>query len=319
MSRPVRILSLTGERGDTIKAHCTTYSRILELHAGFHPDFIVFPENATTYGMEPPDRNYRPLAEPSDGPSMNFYREVALKYKAYVVGCYFREAGAEGGKRGFAYNTANLLDRGGNPIGEYQKIYPVGCEYTWGIVPGPRRQSVIATEYGPVGIAICFDIGFRETWDSYGEQGARIVFWPSAYPGGSPLAGYAVLNGYYVVTATHERGMRIYDLMGRAVAKASERDHALEAVLDLDEAYLHMDYANLHIDEIRRKYGENIFIESDSDLQWYHIVRKGGGPKLADILAEYKLESAKEYYARSRRDIDRQRETGDGPKYEPCW
>lgn len=317
--KPVRILALTGESARTIDEHCAVYSRILADYAAFRPDFIVFPENATTYGMERADRDYRGLAEPADGPSMRFYRAVAEKYRAYVIGCYYREAGAEGGERGFAFNTANLLDRTGILLGEYRKTYPVCCEYTWGIVPGLRRQSVIETEYGPVGIAICFDIGFRETWDAYGDQRARIVFWPSAYPGGNALAGYAVLNSYYVVTATHERRMRIYDPMGRTIRMAAERDHALEAAIDLDEEYLHMDYANLVMDEIRRKYGEHLLIEADSDLQWYHVVRKGGGPELAAILAEYSLLSCRDYYARSRRDIDRQRESGDAPRYPPGW
>jgi len=316
MSRPVRILSLAGEESaGSVAEHCSAYDRTLAQYASFSPDFIVFPENATIWGNR---RKVGEQAETLDGPSPVYYRSTAVKHGSHVVGCFYLKA-EPGDKRGEAYNAAVVVDRSGKLLGTYKKTYPVCNEYTDGIVPGEKGQPPVMTEYGPVGVAICFDIGFKETWEGYGEKRVRIVFWPSAYPGGAVLAAHAVQNCYYVVTSTLTRRMRVFDPMGRTVAVADERDRALAVTVELDEEYVHMDYANKVLSEIRRKYGAGLTIEADSDLGWYRFVRKDGVPPLSDILGEYNLVPCRDYYSRSRGDVDRQRQTGDAPKYEHGW
>jgi predicted amidohydrolase len=316
MSRPVRILSLSVEGAGGIPENIARYGDRLARHRGFRPDLIVFPEGATSAGSREPVKE---LAESEDGPSMTFYRSVAKDFRAWVVGGHYREGGPEAGKRGSAFNAASLIDREGKCIGTYRKTWPTGSEYTGGVIPGPQDQPVFPTEFGPVGIAICFDIGFPGIWESYGRQGARIVVWPSAYPGGAVLNGYAVLHGYYIVTASHDPGMRVIDPLGRDLAVASYREKALEATIDLDEAYVHMDYANLVVGEMRVKYGRALSIEAHDAIGWYRIVRTGDGPELRDILKEYGLQSCRDYYARARAAVDRHRETGDGPPWEKAW
>jgi hypothetical protein len=169
-----------------------------------------------------------------------------------------------------------------------------------------------------VGLAICYDSGFPEIWDAYGRAGARIVFWPSAYPGGAVLDAHAVRNGFYIVTATHPPSMRVIDPLGHTVAACAPDGRALEATIDLDEEYVHMDYANLVVKDIRGKYGAGIEIEEHGEIGWYRFRRKAG-PELVAVLAEYGLVPVKEFYARERRDIDRQRATGDGPRHGRAW
>jgi len=316
VSRPVRILSFSREDGRGIAGNIARYADRLPRHRGFRPDLIVFPEGATAAGSGEPVRE---LAESEEGPSMTFYRSVAKDCRAWVVGGHYREGGPEAGKRGAAFNAASLIDREGKCIGTYRKTYPTGSEYTGGVIPGPKGQSVFPTEFGPVGIAICFDIGFPEIWEGYGRQGARIVIWPSAYPGGAALNGYAVLHGYYVITSTQDPGMRVIDPLGRDLAVASYREKALEATIELDEAYVHMDYANLVVGDIRARYGRTVTIEAHDAIGWYRFVRTGDGPALTDILKEYHLETCREYYARSGAAIDKHRETGDGPAWDKAW
>ena len=316
MSRPVRILSLSREDGETIPDNIARYTARLARHRGFRPDLILFPEGATAAGSREPVKE---LAEAEDGPSMTFYRSVAKEFRAWVVGCHYREGGPEAGRRGAAFNAASLIDRDGKCIGTYRKTYPTGSEYTGGVIPGPKDQAVFPTEFGLVGIAICFDIGFPGIWESYGRQGARIVVWPSAYPGGAVLNGYAVLHGYYVITSTQDPGMRVIDPLGRDISTASYREKALEATLELDEAYVHMDYANLVVGEIRRKYGRMLTVEAHDAIGWYRFVRTGDGPALAEIMKEFSLEPCRDYYARARAAIDRHRETGEGPHWDRAW
>jgi predicted amidohydrolase len=68
-----------------------------------------------------------------------------------------------------------------------------------GVIPG-NELPVFETDFGPVGILICFDIGWHETWRALAEKGAKMVVWQSAYDGGFLLNAYAALNVYYVVS-----------------------------------------------------------------------------------------------------------------------
>jgi predicted amidohydrolase len=318
MGKPMRVLSLMGQRSEkSIEEHFALYDRVIALHSGFKPDVIVFPENATSFGME--KRPVKGLAEAPNGPSLSYYAATARKHKAWVVGgCYLATTGKDR-KKGDAWNAAVIMDRAGRHVHTYKKTYPVCCEYSVGIAPGPKGQAPVKTEFGLVGVAICFDIGFDEVWVEYGRKDTRVIFWPSAFPGGNLLNGHAVTHGYWIITSTHDPRMRVIDPMGRTMKMADVRDRALEAVIELDEAYVNMDYANMVLKDIRARYGKVLEIEADSDLGWYRFVRKGGGPSIRRILDEFKLTTNKEYYAASRKDIDLQRKTGKAPKWKWGW
>ncbi len=320
MSLPVRILALSAEAGQestqTLESNCELYARRIGLHASFKPDVIVIPELGTSLKVQ---AAYRDLAEPADGTSMQFFQRIAREQHSYVVGSYLLKASEADADKGCGYIAATLVDRFGACVGTYRKIYPTGSEYTIGAVPGPKDQPVFPTDFGPVGLAICFDIGFDEIWTQYGQQGAKIVFWPSAYAGGEVLNAHAVLNGYYIVTATHPPKMRVIDPMGRTLHECRGDERALTAVLNLDEEYVHMDYANKILDQILDKYGKTLSVETNREIGWYRFQRTGEGPTLEEILKEFGLVSCRKYYTQSRRDIDRQRKSGDAPRYEPAW
>ena len=320
MSLPVRILALTREEGGkgprSIESNCELYARRIGLHAGFNPDVIVLPELGTSLQVE---AAYRDLAEPTGGTSMRFFQRLAKEQRSYVVGSFLLQADATDARKGCGYIAATLIDRQGQCVGTYRKTYPTGSEYTIGAVPGPQNQQVLQTDFGPVGLAICFDIGYDEIWAQYGRQGAKIVFWPSAYAGGELLNAHAVLNGYYIVTATHPPKMRVIDPMGRTLHECRDDERALTAVLNLDEEYVHMDYANKVLDQILDKYGKTLSVETNREIGWYRFQRTGEGPTLEEILKEFKLVPCRKYLAQSRQDIDRQRASGDAPRYESGW
>ena len=57
--------------------------------------------------------------------------------------------------------------------------------------PGTECATVVETDFGRMGLAICYDIGWPDLWAQLAEQGAELVVWPSAYGGGLPLQAYA--------------------------------------------------------------------------------------------------------------------------------
>lgn len=79
-------------------------------------------------------------------------------------------------KRGKPYNMALLINRKGKIKGEYKKIHLYG-DNTY---PG-KESLVFKTDFGKIGIAICWDLAFPELFREMKQMGAEIVFCPSQW------------------------------------------------------------------------------------------------------------------------------------------
>lgn len=71
---------------------------------------------------------------------------------------------------GKIFNSAVVFDRNGQKIGFYKKIHLADYEIKGGFTCGPLIQPVIKTEYGPIGIQICFDIEWDDGWTMLRKQ-----------------------------------------------------------------------------------------------------------------------------------------------------
>ena len=150
-------------------------------------------------------------AETIPGPTTNAVAELARKYHMYVV-CPIREQAADGQQ----YNTAVLLDRTGKVQGRYRKVFVF-----WGEGLNVSRDGVpvFDTDFGRIAMLTCFDANFDEVWQEAERKGAEIVFWPSAYGGGMPLNGYAMIHNYNVVAVGCGN---IIDIFGKTVENVRE-------------------------------------------------------------------------------------------------
>ena len=146
-------------------------------------------------------------AEPIPGPTTNAVSELAKKYHMYVV-CPICERGDDGR----SYNTAVLLDRQGQVAGRYRKIFVFWAEA--GVSLGQADVPVFDTDFGRLAMLICFDANFDELWQQAARKDADIVVWPSAYGGGLPLNGYAMIHNYPIVAVGQGN---MIDALGRAV------------------------------------------------------------------------------------------------------
>jgi len=109
---------------------------------------------------------------------------------------------------GTFYNTAAVIDAGGEFLGIYRKMHIPHVEGFWEkfyFRPGNLGYPIFDTAVGRIGVYICYDRHFPEGWRALGLAGAKIVFNPSATTRGhskylweleQPAA--AVANEYYV-------------------------------------------------------------------------------------------------------------------------
>ncbi|CDZ74535.1 nitrilases [Peptoniphilus sp. ING2-D1G] len=141
-------------------------------------DLIVFPEYS--YGVKP---DIAPLA--AKGFHTEKISECAKKYNVNILGGSFPRL-ADDGK---SYNTVYFYDRKGEIIGQYDKTHlfvALGYDESESVVPGDKL-CVIDTDFGRVGIMVCYELRFPEVARTMVLQGADIILCPADFPSGNPL------------------------------------------------------------------------------------------------------------------------------------
>jgi predicted amidohydrolase len=73
------------------------------------------------------------------------------------------------------YNRAYLIDRNGELMGFYEKCFGF-YDRTIG-----NKYPIFRTNFGTIGIAICYDLGFEEPVRRLANNGAKIIFAPIYY------------------------------------------------------------------------------------------------------------------------------------------
>jgi predicted amidohydrolase len=135
------------------------------------------------------------------------------------------------------YNTAGLIDRKGNLAGTYRKTHLPYEEVEGGITPGDS-YPVFTTDFGKVGILICWDIQFPEPARALALQGAEMILVP-IWGGSEVLArARAIENHVFLVTSSYDMKTFIVDPAGSVLAEAGAGAPIAGAVIDLDRKIL---------------------------------------------------------------------------------
>ena len=242
-------------------------------------------------------------AEPVPGPTTDAVAKLAKQYNMYVI-CPIREQA--GDKQ---YNTAVLLDREGEIAGYYRKIFVFWGE---GLHVSTEGVKVFDTDFGRISILTCFDLNFPELWHACDVKDVDIVFWPSAYGGGSPLNAFAILYHYYIVPVG---AGNIMDIAGKPVENVTKPiAKQFIATLDLDRTFAHYDFNRKKVEKMLEECKDKIVVERQlgpEDLApWWLFKAVKPGVRVREVLHEYEIESLREYQHRSRKQINEAREAG---------
>jgi beta-ureidopropionase len=268
-----------------------TFER-MDQSTSFHPDIVCLPELFSNGS-----------AEGVPGPLTEKLAAWARKHSSYVIfGMKTR--------RGLGvFNSAILLDRSGQIIGQYDKAHPTEGEIRAGIIPGDETvPPLFRTDFGVIGIQICFDVNWREQWRRLKDGGARIVFWPSAYPAGRQLPALAVLNEYYIVSSAMDRASHIYDITGESLTSTGRYQEWAGAALPLSKRLFEIDENNDDkARQILRKYGSRVQVVWYHDSDWFTLASLDPNLTVQDLIAEFGLSPLDEYIARSTKTIDQAR------------
>lgn len=98
------------------------------------------------------------FAEPVPGPSTKHFAALAKEVGVYVTVPLLEVDNQKGAKGPRYFNTVSLVSPKGEMVAHYRKLAPWPYpEKSWA-TPGDRGVQVYDTEYGRVGLAICFDV-----------------------------------------------------------------------------------------------------------------------------------------------------------------
>lgn len=140
-------------------------------------DLVVLPELFSTgYNLDIVGPRILDLAEPIDGPTVTALRTAARENNVYVI------AGLALVKEqlpAVAFNSSVFIDRAGELLGTFDKAHLWALERFY--FRSGNEFPVFETEFGKVGIMICYDMGFPEVARMLALKGAELIVCPSAW------------------------------------------------------------------------------------------------------------------------------------------
>lgn len=297
MPRKVKVVTTTmqGRGGPTVDANRTRMMDRLDIALGEKPDLVCLPE---TFLQQGAGTTVPEVAEPLDGPTLSAAAKRAKAHRSYVI-CPLLTR-----REGHIYNSAVILDRKGDISGIYDKVQPVTstAEFTCmegGVTPGKEAQ-VFELDFGRIGIQICFDLGFPETWAQLAERGAELVFWPSAYDGGFPLQLFAYLHNYYVISAVKSRYAQIINPLGEVLDRTDPNLAYAARTIDLDFRVCHLDFHTSMPEQLKKKYGDGVSVRVYSEEGHFLVESNRDDLPMSKVVEENGLEPAHVYYNRHR-------------------
>jgi N-carbamoylputrescine amidase len=156
-----------------------TADRLVRLAAGEGANIVLIPELfETPYFCAVQHSTFLSLALPlQNHPTIEHFRQVAAELKVVIPVSVFERAGTA------LFNSVVVIDADGTPVGHYRKSHipqAPGYEEKYYFSPGDTGFKPIATAYGNLGIAICWDQWFPEAARSLVLQGAEFLMYPTA-------------------------------------------------------------------------------------------------------------------------------------------
>ncbi|MBP7141998.1 MAG: carbon-nitrogen hydrolase family protein [Opitutaceae bacterium] len=185
-------------------------------------------------------------------------------------------------------NAAVLFDRKGRVAGVYRKLHPLADKsgvFEGGVTPG-EDAPVFVTDFGKVGIQICWDMSFEDGWAALGASGAELVAVPSASPQNIPLAWFAHRHRYWIVNSAPRDNVTIFNPIGLPDAQLT-KPGVLVHRFDLVSAAIHW---NPEVDEGRvfqRRFGDRVgFVwnaREDTGLFWSNDANLSIGAMMKEL------------------------------------
>lgn len=209
------------------------------------PDILLLPEDWSSGFSDKMFHEIDKYVEDIDGPSLAFLRSKAIENNVWIVG------GSISIKiNGENYNTTYVINREGELVGDYSKMHLYSDMDEDVAYKHGEKTDIIETEFGKLGLMICYDIRFCELAKTYALKGAEAIFVVSDFPNPrvdhwrTLLKSRAIENQLFVVACNRvgESPMGTYcghsiiiDPWGKVIAEGSDEQEIIYGEINLSE------------------------------------------------------------------------------------
>jgi predicted amidohydrolase len=168
-----------------------------------------------------------------DGSASTMMAQKAKQYGMYIVSGLYSWTGDT------LKNVAVLYDRQGKIQAVYEKVQLPDSEAEQGTVPG-NSLPVFTTDFGKIGILICWDIAFPEVSRILALNGAEILFCPiwgdirGTDVWKITARSRAVDNGIYFVTSIFDGHSLIVNPAGDILQESGTQGTLITSTIDLN-------------------------------------------------------------------------------------
>ncbi len=218
--------------GPTVEKNIAMMSEMLDKAGKAGCDIVCLPEGWPTcdtgLGMS------RVEANTLGGSASAMMSKKAGEYGMYIVSGLYSWSGDT------LKNVAVLYDRKGKMQGVYEKVQLPDSETELGAVPG-TDFPVFTTDFGKIGILICWDIAFPEISRILAINGAEILFCPiwgdlhgTTDAWKVTTRSRAIDNGVYFVTSKYDGNSLIVNPEGEILDESGKQGTLLTAKIDLN-------------------------------------------------------------------------------------
>lgn len=272
------------------------------------PDLAVLPETFMAAGLA--SDAIRSVAQPIPGPAFDAVADCARRHAMNVVAGFFLSDGDR------VSNVAAIIDRSGKLGGIYSKTHPTEGEIEGGVTPGAGAR-VFDTDFGRLGLAICFDINWPSLWSAMKSEGADAVCWISAYEGGLPLQAKSSSHEMPIITSVWPYHARVIDRTGRVLAQTSRWSRLAVQRLSLDKRVFHTDQQAHLLLPIQVRYADRVRVESFTEEHIFTVESVSPDLEVEEVIQEFGLVEFGAYLERCERCQDNaRRKTSDSASPE---
>ena len=237
---------------DDKKANLKKAGSLIADSADRNADFIVLPEMFNCPYSN--DKFVEYGENEHDSCTLNTISQLAESYNVYILAGSIPER--EGDK---LYNTSYLFDKTGSIIVKHRKMHLFDIDVKGRItfkesdvLTAGDDFTIADTDFGRIGIGICYDVRFVELARIMAEKGAEILFYPGAFNQTTGPAHWELLfrsraldNQVFCIgvapalnidASYHSYGHSIaVNPWGEVIAQAGEKEELVICEIDLSE------------------------------------------------------------------------------------
>lgn len=217
--------------GPAVENNISLMGKLLDEAGASGCQIVCLPEGWTTHntglGMKKMEVNTL------EGSASIMMSQKAKQYGMYIVSGLYSWVGDT------LSNVAVLYDRQGKIQAVYKKVQLPDNEAEEGAVPG-NSFPVFTTDFGKIGMLICWDYAFPEVSRALALNGAEILFCPIAGDIRGP-DGYKIIsrsraldNGVYFVNSIYDGHSMIINPAGDILKESGKQGTLITATIDLN-------------------------------------------------------------------------------------